>query len=577
MRKLNYLLILFTFFISTVSYAKTQQADKVFTNGKVYTVNKNLDWAEAVAVKDNKIIFVGSTKEAKKHIGTTTKTFDLNGKMMLPGFVETHQHMMAGSVLMAGLNLVDAHTYEDHVKILKEHKAAHPDEKVVIGFGYKAFPFKDGTKREILDEIFGEEVAVVLIEISGHAGWANTGALKQSGNLVNPEPLIPDFTYFEKDKKGMATGYIVETPQAMVLLKHFVDWDFDYIKSNTKNQSIISAEAGITAIFDAGMSGMLNNETEALGVYTSLAADNDLKQRIFASTYHNSLKQTPIKDLLRWQSSGLNDRSPYVEAKIFKMNIDGEPVQYTMKMLEPYSDRPGFYGTNIFEDEYVYTALRKAVEKNIDVHTHAMGDYGVRVYLDAIEKLKKEFPNSTTRFSLAHTTMIDDADFKRFAELDVTASFAGHWNAFTPDVKHLQKLMGDRVLRIYPAGRVIKAGGKICIGSDFVASGYLSTYEVLPQIEGLITRRQYDDDDAEQLPLAEDAITLEEALQAATINGAYMLHKEDQFGSIEVGKLADLIILDQNLFDIKPKQISDVKILLTMMDGKITYQDKKIK
>jgi len=532
-----------------------------------------LPWAETIAIKGNKIIFVGTNEDAKKHIGSTTKIFDLKGKMMLPGFIDTHQHMMMGATITAGLNLVDALTYADHIKILKEYKKTNPNEKEVVGFGYKPFAFDNGMKREVLDEIFGNDVAVVLLEISGHAGWASTKALKQSGNFDNPEELMPNFSFFEKDKNGKATGYIVETPQAAALMKQFVDYDYDYIRSQTEKQTIKNSEAGITSVYDAGVPGLLNNELEALSIYTDLASENILKQRVFASIYHNSTKQTPINELLRWDSIGFNDRSPYVEAKILKMNIDGEPFQYTMRMLEPYNNRPGVYGTNIFEDQYVYTVLQRAVENNIDVHSHAMGDYGVRVYLDAIEKLKKEFPNSKTRFSLAHTFMIDKADRARFAKLDVVASFAGHWIAFTPEAKELEPLIGDRIYDIYPAKPLLEAGARISTGSDFAASGFLSTYKILPQIEGLITRKQYNLDGAEQLPPANYAITLEEALQAATINGAYQLHKENELGSIEVDKLADLIILDKNLFDVQPEEISDIKVIATLMDGAFTFNN----
>lgn len=582
MKKLTYFLILILIAVAVGCNTKSKNsenntniADKVFTNGKIYTVNKTLPWAETVAIKGNKIIFVGTNEDAKKHISSTTKTFDLKGKMMLPGFIDTHQHMMMGATITAGLNLVDALSYEDHVEILKNFKDENPDAKEVVGFGYKPFAFKNGTKRELLDKIFGEGVAVVLLEISGHAGWANTEALRQAGKLKNPEPLIPGFSYVEKDENGMATGYIVETPQTVSIMKQFVEWDYNYVKSQTISQTSKNAEAGITTVFDAGVPGLLNGELEALSIYTDLASENEIKQRIYASTYHNNKNQTPFKFLLYLDSLGYNNRSPYVEAKILKMNIDGEPFQYTMRMLEPYSNRSSVYGNNIFEDQYVYTVLKRAVENNIDVHSHAMGDYGVRIYLDAIEKLKKEFPNSTTRFSLAHTFMIDDADIKRFAELDVVASFAGHWIANTPEIINLQPLMGERTQKVYPAKPLINAGGKISTGSDFAASGFLSTYKILPQIEGLVTRKQYNLDGAVQLPPANYAITLEEAIHAATINGAYQLHKEDEFGSIEVGKLADLVILEKNLFDIKSEQIGEVKVFATLMDGKFTFNKFK--
>lgn len=555
------------------SNSEFDSADKIFTNGKVYTVNENLEWAEAVAIKDNKIIFVGTADDAKSYATSSTKTFDLKGKMMLPGFIDAHQHLMAGATVSAGLNLVNATTYDQHIQILKEYKASNPDQKVVVGFGYKPFAFEDGINRKLLDEIFGSDVVVVLLEISLHAGWASTYALKLTGNLDNPAELVPGFSYFEKDENGIATGYIAETPQTVALVKHFIDWDHAYIKSQSENQTNKNAAAGITAVYDAGMGGLFDNEIEGLGIFTELAAENKLKQRVFASTYHNSKEQTPIQNLLDWEEIGYNERSPYVEAKILKMNIDGEPFQYTMRMLEPYNDRPGVYGNNIFNDEYVLSVLRKAVKNNIDVHTHAMGDYGVRVYLNAIETLKKEFPKSTTRFSLAHTFMINNSDIVRFAQLDVVASFAGHWVANTPDMKALYPLMGERTQSVYPAKPLIDAGARISTGSDFAASGFLSTYKILPQIEGLITRKQYNMDNAEQLEPAEYAITLAEAIQAATINGAYQLHNEDSFGSIEVGKLADFVILEKNLFDVNPEKISEVKVYATMMDGIFTYSN----
>ena len=554
-------------------------ADYVFTSGKVYTVNKTMPWAEAVAVKGNKIAFVGSDSDAKKLVGKETKVINLKGKMMLPGFIDSHFHLIAGALMTAGMDMAEAITYEEHIKIMKDYKAAHPNDKFITGFGYKPAVFKGGIRRELLDEIFGDDVAVVLFEISGHAGWANTAALKQTGNFKKPKDVLPGYSYIHTDKNGVPTGWIIETPQLVVLLKNFVHWNKDYIKKRVTDQIQKNAAAGLTTLYDAGWPKIFKDEVEGVELLLELAKENKLKQRVFASSYHSDRKETPVENILRWESMGLNDRSPYVEAKIFKMNMDGEPNQYTMVMLEPYSDRPGYYGTPTFKDkQYVYNILRKAVKNNIDVHTHAMGDAVVRQYLDNIEKLKKEFPKSTTRFSLAHTFMVDKADRPRFGKLDVVASFAGHWTAFTPDMVNLgEKMMGDRIYDVYNPKPLIEGGAKVSLGSDYAASGYLSSYKMLPQIESIITRKQYNLDSAKPLPPAGAGLTVEEAIEAATYNGAYQLHKEDQLGSIEVGKLADLVVLDKNLFDIKPERISDVKVLMTMMDGNVTYKDESQK
>ena len=311
MKTVNYLVIIIMIAMVTAcntngnkSETNKNLADKVFTNGKVYTVNKDQAWAEAVAIKGNKIIFVGTAEDVKKYVGNETETFDLQGKMMLPGFIDSHFHLIAGGIMTTGMDMAEAITYEEHVKIMKEYKAAHPNDKFITGFGYKPAVFEGGIRRELLDEIFGDDVAVVLFEISGHAGWANTAALKQTGNFKKPKDVLPGYSYIHTDKNGVPTGWIIETPQLVVLLKNFVHWNKDYIKKRVTDQIQKNAAAGLTTLYDAGWPKIFKDEVEGVELLLELAKENKLKQRVFASSYHSDRKETPVENILRWESWG---------------------------------------------------------------------------------------------------------------------------------------------------------------------------------------------------------------------------------------------------------------------------------
>ena len=260
--------------------------------------------------------------------------------------------------------------------------------------------------------------------------------------------------------------------------------------------------------------------------------------------------------------------------------FDGGEAQHTAVMLQPYADQPGFLGQFAVRQNLVAAAILKAVANGIDTHAHCYGDGTVRAYLDAIEAARKAYPNSPSRHAAAHAIFISDQDVPRFAKLNVTLQSSAQWAMPDPTIKRTSEIVGENVAfrEFFRHNSVLKAGGRLALGSDWPASGYVSTYRPLDAIQVAVTRAlltQYGKDQfTPVLPPKDERITLDQALKAATLDAAYVLGLEDRVGSLQPGKLADIVVLEKDLHKIAPSEISTTKVKLTMMNGNVTYRDQ---
>ena len=575
---MQYRILIFSFitYLLSINHVMADTADFVFTGGKVYTVNESQPWADAVAVQGKKIIFVGSSLDAKKYVGDKTRVIKLNGKMMLPGFVEGHIHPISGALATVGVD-VQYDSLEEIFVDVKKFADANPDMEIVRGFGwrYSLFP-STGPTKEMLDNIIPDR-PVYLIAVDGHSGWANSLALKMAGvTNETPDPQ-PGYSHYQRDPKTKeATGYLVEVPAMLEVLVKLQPQTKERVAKEFKNLLPQFPAAGITSVYDAGMVGI--GEENGFQIYRDLEKKGKLPMRVVGGFYHNNPDIDPLPILKKLNKTNHTD---LVKANVLKINVDGGDAQHTGVFLQPYADKPETSGNPIFTPEQLNKLVVSADAAGFDCHFHAFGDRAVRMALDAVEAAIKTNPKRDRRHTVGHVQYLQDDDVPRFAELNVIAQMSVQWAM--PD-ETILGVSGVRVGKdiLYSefsrARSIIDAGGKLSFGTDWPAAGHYSTYKPLEAIEVAITRKMLRGEKGviDVLPPLDERVTLAQSLKSSTIIPAYQIHLDDKVGSIEIGKLADLIVLDKNLFDIKVEEINQVKVLMTLMDGKVTHFDERL-
>jgi predicted amidohydrolase YtcJ len=549
--------------------ATSGKADLIFHNGPVYTVNGPQAWARAVAVQGKHITYVGDEAGVQAFVGPATRMVDLEGKMLLPGFVEGHIHPLIGAAITRGIDL-QYDTREQTLKVLEAYRAKAGKVDVVRGFGwrYSAFP-ATGPRKEDLDRIW-PDTPVILFAIDAHSAWVNSKALQMAGVTNNTKDPMPGFSFYQRDRKtGEATGWLVEVPVEIEVLNAVAPFQASFIAHALEEWLPMAAAAGVTTVFDAGVQIM--PEEDAFELYTGLERQGKLPFRVIGCTYHNNPAIDPvpvIQDLRRRFNSEL------VQASVLKLNIDGGDAQHTAALLKPYNDKPNTSGDTLLPGDLFKDIVRRADREGINIHVHSFGDRATRLSLDAIEAAITANPPRDRRHTLAHLVLVDSDDLPRFAKLGVVAQFSAQWAV--PDdywLKTMNARIGAmRAKQAYRMGSILRHGGTISLGTDWPAAAHFSTFRPLDAIEIAVTRQELNKPRQTALAPADERVSLTEALRANTLGAAYQLGLEHRVGSIEVGKLADLVVLEKNLFEVPPDQIHTIKVIMTIMDGKVRHQ-----
>lgn len=544
------------------------KADIVFRNGAVYTVNGARTWARAVAVRQKHIVYVGDDSGVQTFVGPKTRIVDLAGKMLLPGFVEGHIHPMIGSTLTRGVDL-QYDTRDEILKILTAYRATQGKVDVVRGFGwrYNAFP-ATGPRKEDLDQIW-PDTPVILAAIDGHSAWVNSKALAVAKVTKETKDPLPGFSFFQRDPaSGEATGYLVEPPAMFRVLNTVAPFTTSYIAQSLEEWLPKASAAGITSLFDAGMT--ILPEATGFQLYQDLERKGKLPFRVVGSTYHNNPAIDPVPIIKSLRS---RFHSELVQASVLKLNIDGGEAQRTSAMLAPYSDDPNTSGETLLPPDQFKDIVRRADRDGLNIHIHCCGDRGARLCLDAFESAMKVNPPRDRRHAVAHLVIVASEDLPRFAALGVTAQFSAQWavgDASWRDV--LRPRFGARAEQVYRIGTILRRGANISLGTDWPAAGYYSTYRPLEAIEIATTRRELNKPDQPPLVPADERIGLDEAIRASTMGPAYQLGLDRKIGSIEVGKLADLVVLEKNLFEVPQYEIHKTKVVMTVMNGQVRHE-----
>jgi predicted amidohydrolase YtcJ len=550
-------------------------ADYVYKNGAIYTMDAQNPKAEAIAISGKTIAYVGNNKGAEVFVGKDTKVIDLKGQMLLPGFVESHIHTTL-AILAVGADL-QTDSIDELLARVKTYADAHPNDKVIRGFGwrYTMFPTTGPTK-EVLDKVFPDK-PVMLIAIDVHSAWVNSKALQMAGiDAKHPDPA-PGVSYYQRDPKtNEPTGWVVETLAEQEILGKLEPLGPDLIMQATKELLPHFSAAGITSVFDAGI-GIMPTEP-ALEELQKMEKENRLPVRVVASYYWNNASVSdPVERTLALKEKF---NSELVQLNTLKILFDGGDPQHTAVLLQEYGDMPGFLGEYALDKKLVEDAILKAQKNNLNTHSHCVGDATTRTYLNAVENAQKMYPNSTSRHAAAHVMLLSDADVPRFAKLNVTMQTSIQWAIPDPTMERTSMIIGKDIAfkEFYRINSVLKTGGRVALGTDWPAANYVSTYQPLDAIQAALTRAVFAKYQMAEftpvLPPFDEIISLDQALKASTLDAAYVLGLEDKIGSLKVGQLADIVVLEKDLHKIAPNEISATKVMLTMMNGKITFEAK---
>lgn len=559
-------------------------ATTVIKNAKIHTIDNQNSIKEAMAINDDKIIYVGSNEGVEKYINKESKIIDANNNVILPGFIDSHIHPPGTALVeLYEVSLYGLHSVEEYKKTIREFIENNPHVKTVHGRGWSLGVFEGeelakGPKKEHLDEV-SKELPIILRAYDGHTLWINSKAVEVFN--INENTPCPEGGKIEiNNETNELWGTLKETATQLVREDDYTDEE--YANAFELFQEKMH-EYGITSIL--AMSGL--NWGIMPEVYKELYDKNKLNMRISNSVIiygeeHWKIQGEKIKKIKE------DYDCDYFKTTTIKLLGDGVVEGSTAYLLEPYEigakRGDNYYGEFLWNDEDLINCIKYANDNNFSIHVHSVGDGSTRKVLDAIEKtyeLSGKF-DANFRNTITHLQLVDKNDIKRFKDLNVIAALQPYWHLKGPkwweEVDY--KLLGDRAEEEYPLKSFLNEGVIITSSSDHSVSPVPNPFYA---IEAGVTRNLYnhkyfgvdditDMDNEKYLLNKNERGTVEELVRSFTINGAYQIFRENEVGSLEVGKYADFIIIDRDIFSVDPIDIEDTKVLKTFFNGKLVYE-----
>jgi predicted amidohydrolase YtcJ len=536
-------------------------ADLVLKNGKLYTVDAARSWADAVAIRGERIIYVGTNHEAATYVGAKTKVVDLGGRFVLPGFHDRHVHPISGGVELGLCNLNDSKSRDEVLNRLRGCVANLGDRPWLQGGGWDLPLFEGGVAdRRTLDAILLDKPAA-LWSADGHSVWVNSKALALAGiTAATPDP---EGGRIERDAGGEPLGTLRES--AADLIDPFVPATTPAeLEAGLARGVALAHSFGITAMTEA------NANESFLAAFDALDRRGELGLRVVVSQHLGPEEGAAgIPTLVSRRAA---PHGPHVSAGAVKLFADGVIEGGTASLLEPYIGREGS-GIPNWKREALREAIVALDREKFQIHVHAIGDRGIRDTLDALAAARQVNGVRDGRPLLAHIQLFHPSDIPRFRELGVVADFQPFWAWFDPYIRDLTEpfLGPERSRWLYPIRTMSDTGVALAAGSDWS----VSSMNPLDAIEVAVTRCRPALSNCDTPWIPEERVSLATMIAAYTIGGAFAGFEEKERGSLEPGKLADLIVLDRDLFAIPPGEISEAKVLLTMFEGRTVFGDWK--
>lgn len=542
-------------------------AETILTNGQIYTVNVNQPWAESVAIRNGEYVYVGDATGVNAYVGDSTRLVDLQRKMVMPGINEAHAHSwQGGRKALYECNFPFTATPEEIAVIVAGCVESNPDAEWITGGQWTSDFFINndiGSPREWLDAVSGDK-AVYFEDDATHNAWVNSRALEIAG--IGRESADPPGGSFARDENGVPNGIALET--AKPIIESFIpDW--------THKQNVASIAKAVELANSFGLTGIHEARTPP---HISRAY-KDLDQEGRLTAYAVTDLQTPRGhreasfDVAPLIEISQQNKSKHVLTRFAKIFLDGVPTaSRTAVMIEPYlttEEYPEATRGHLLVSEGVLAQdLTKLDAAGFTVKMHAAGDGAVRAALNAIEQVRQNNGMSGLRHEIAHAGFIHPDDIPRFAKLNVTADLSPYLWYPRPINVSIAGAIGERAQYYWPIKDLLDSGANVAIGSDWPSVA--ESMNPWPAIEAMVTRRNPHGQSKDAL-WPEQAISLDQALKIFTLDGALAYRLEHQTGSIEVGKSADLIVLNQNLFEIPIESVSETKVLQTMFEGRLVF------
>jgi predicted amidohydrolase YtcJ len=548
--------------------AQPKAADVVVINARIYTVNPQQPWAEALAIAGHKIIAVGSAREITPRRGPDTKVIDVKGRLVLPGFRDCHIHFLDGSLSLLQVNLDEERTIADIQRQVKAYSAAHPNLPWVLGRGwlYTAFVPSGLPHKKYLDQIVPDR-PVYLESFDGHTWWANSKALEAAG--ISRQSRDPAGGKFVRDPQtGELTGAIKEDAADAVIRRA--------IPQPQRNQVLEALREGMRAANRVGLVGAISPDGVHVegGDFSFLDAYDELRrQGLLTVRFYIAARLEPgtfsTAQIRKLENARQRFHDEWLSAGAAKFFLDGVIESHTAAMLAPYSDEPAETGKLLWNADEYKRAVSEFDRHNIQVFTHAIGDRAVRLALDAYDLARQTNRTQDARHRIEHIETVTGEDIPRFGSLGVVASFQPLHAYPGDDITKLwiPHVGSERAQRGWAWRSIETNGAVLAFGSDWP----IVTLNPWPGVQNALTRQTTAGEPVGGF-VPKERITLADTIKAYTLGAAFAGRREKTEGSLEVGKLADLIVLSQDLFRIEPSEIAKAEVLLTMVDGKVVYE-----
>jgi predicted amidohydrolase YtcJ len=543
-----------------VAAESSQPADVILVNARIYTVNPQQAWADAIAVQGDKILAVGERAKIETYRGKTTKVIDAQGRLVLPGFTDCHIHFMDGSLGLTRVDLNGAGTVGEIQKRVKAYADSHPQEPWIQGMGWTYPTFKPSglPDKKILDDVVVDR-PIYLVAFDGHSSWANSKALAMAG--IDRNTPDPPNGKIVRDEKGEATGALKESAGDLIDAK---------IPKPTRSERLDALRKGIHEANKAGLVRVhsAGQDFEYLDLYGDLRKGGELTLRFYIAYFLNPPGLTPainkqIEDARRLYNDNL------ISGGVVKTMLDGVVEAHTAAMLAPYSDDPSQSG-KLFWDPDQYKATVAALDsRGLQIFTHAIGDRAVRLALDAYQNAAEVNHTQDARPRIEHIETISAQDIDRFGKLGVVASMQPLHSYPDEDTLSIwaRNIGPERAKRPWVWRSIEQKGGVLAFGSDWP----VVTLNPWPGVQTAITRQTSDGEPVGGF-VPQQRLSLDDTIRAYTLGAAFAGRREKAEGSLETGKLADFIVLDRDLFKIEPSEIGKTQVLLTVVGGKVVYE-----
>lgn len=549
------LCFLTVFFLVSPLSAQTSGADLLLLNAHVVTMNDKQPSAEAIAVQGDRIVWVGSTNEAKRLYPNPARTMDLFGATVLPGITDAHTHLINLGESLVRLNLKDIPTEKGIVERVKQRVASTPPGQWILGWGWDEGKWASHYPTNQALSAATPNHPVFLVGLHTFAAWANQRALEIAG--ITKDSKDPENGKIVRDERtGEPTGILLNRAQDLVA-KHIPPMTLTEAKRAMELAARECVRNGLTSVHEAKVTPLM------VEAFQEMVREGQMPLRVYAML--DGADKNLVDEWLKHGSA--IDAHHQFTVRAFKLFADGALGSRGAALLEPYSDAPQSKGVMTTPESEVYSLTRRALESGFQVCTHAIGDAANRAVLDAYEQAEKEVPEARDpRLRIEHAQVLAPEDIPRFAKLGVIASMQP--THCTSDMPWAEKRLGpERVKSAYAWRSVGDSGAHLPLSSDFPGE----TLNPFYGIYAAITRQ-----DPQGNPPGgwhpEQKLTLEQALRGYTVEGAYAEFEEKDKGSIEKDKLADLTVISKDITKIPPREILSIRVLKTFVGGKAVYE-----